>query len=211
MLKHRLVNISKRYSKRLHEFFVAIILPGSLAYVQLINSKIWKQFKALESMAEQVRPEGHSTHATSSAPNKTEKYATKSRGSGSPFKCIGLGMAQQIKSEKDEELMAARTRIEELESLALCRQKEVGLYCFMWWTSDSRTISISIWDKLLALFYHNFILFHFLGAMQIFNLNSKLASADSMTHDVLRDLLGVKLDMTTYAVHHIIPNCSANQ
>ncbi|XP_004292458.1 PREDICTED: uncharacterized protein LOC101313387 [Fragaria vesca subsp. vesca] len=116
-----------------------------------------QKFKALESMAEQVRPEGHSTHATSSAPNKTEKYATKSRGSGSPFKCIGLGMAQQIKSEKDEELMAARTRIEELESLALCRQKE------------------------------------------IFNLNSKLASADSMTHDVLRDLLGVKLDMTSYA------------
>ncbi|XP_062020518.1 kinesin-like protein KIN-12D [Rosa rugosa] len=116
-----------------------------------------QKFKALENMAEQVRPEGHTTHATSSAPNKTEKYATKSRGSGSPFKCIGLGLAQQIKSEKDEELTAARTRIEELESLALCRQKE------------------------------------------IFNLNARLASAESMTHDVIRDLLGVKLDMTTYA------------
>lgn len=82
-------------------------------------------------MAEQVRPEGHSTHATNSS-NKSEKHATKSRGSGSPFKCIGLGLAQQIKSEKDEELTTSRVRIEELESLALSRQKEVGFYCPIW-------------------------------------------------------------------------------
>jgi kinesin family protein 15 len=31
-------------------------------------------------------------------------------------------------------------------------------------------------------------------------LNSRLAEAESMTHDVLRDLLGVKLDMTSVAV-----------
>ncbi|XP_050363080.1 kinesin-like protein KIN-12D [Argentina anserina] len=115
------------------------------------------KFKALELMAEKVRPEGQSTHAPNSAPNKTEKFATKPRGSGSPFKCIGLGLGQQIKSEKDEELMSARTHIEELESLALCRQKE------------------------------------------IFSLNARLASTESMTHDVIRDLLGVKMDMTTYA------------
>nr|XP_043607210.1 kinesin-like protein KIN-12C [Erigeron canadensis] len=30
-------------------------------------------------------------------------------------------------------------------------------------------------------------------------LNTKLAAAESMTHDVIRDLLGVKLDMTNYA------------
>ncbi|XP_056168163.1 kinesin-like protein KIN-12C isoform X2 [Syzygium oleosum] len=30
-------------------------------------------------------------------------------------------------------------------------------------------------------------------------LNSRLAAAESMTHDVIRDLLGVKLDMTNYA------------
>lgn len=36
--------------------------------------------------------------------------------------------------------------------------------------------------------------------MQIFTLNTKLAAAESMTHDVIRDLLGVKLDMTTYVV-----------
>ena len=31
-------------------------------------------------------------------------------------------------------------------------------------------------------------------------LNTRLAAADSMTHDVIRDLLGVKLDITNYAV-----------
>ncbi|TKY59130.1 Phragmoplast orienting kinesin 2 [Spatholobus suberectus] len=120
------------------------------------QAKEYKQkFKALEAMAEQVKPEGLSTHSISALSNKSEKNATKSRGSGSPFKCIGLGLTQQIKYEKVEELAAARLRIEELESQAACRQKE------------------------------------------IFALNAKLASAESMTHDVIRDLLGVKLDMTT--------------
>lgn len=31
-------------------------------------------------------------------------------------------------------------------------------------------------------------------------LNTRLAAAESMTHDVIRDLLGVKLDITNYAV-----------
>lgn len=31
-------------------------------------------------------------------------------------------------------------------------------------------------------------------------LNTKLASAESMTHDVIRDLLSVKLDISNYAV-----------
>lgn len=111
-------------------------------------------------MAEQVRPEGHSMYVTNSSSNKTDKYATRPRGSGSPFKCIGLGLAQQMKSEKDEDLSAARNRIEELESLAASRQKEV------------------------------------------FALNARLAAAESMTHDVIRDLLGVKLDMTTCMVFY---------
>ncbi|KAI9123783.1 hypothetical protein K1719_005083 [Acacia pycnantha] len=122
------------------------------------QAKEYKQkFKALEAMAEQVKPEGAlSTYTSTSSSNKTDKNTIKSRGSGSPFKCIGLGLAQQIKYEKVEELAAARLRIEELESLAVCRQKE------------------------------------------IFSLNARLAAAESMTHDVIRDLLGVKLDMTTY-------------
>ncbi|XP_027348323.1 kinesin-like protein KIN-12D [Abrus precatorius] len=116
-----------------------------------------QKFKALEAMVEHVKPEGLSTHSTNAlSNNKSEKNATKSRGSGSPFKCIGLGLAQQIKFEKVEELSVARLRIEELESQAAIRQKE------------------------------------------IFSLNARLADAESMTHDVIRDLLGVKLDMTTY-------------
>lgn len=35
---------------------------------------------------------------------------------------------------------------------------------------------------------------------QICILNARLAAAESMTHDVIRDLLGVKLDLTKYAV-----------
>ncbi|KAK8518820.1 hypothetical protein V6N12_012061 [Hibiscus sabdariffa] len=115
-----------------------------------------QKFKALESMVEQVKPEGYSTNAQSHSSNKLEKNVAKPRGSGSPFKCIGLGLAQQIKLEKDEDLTASRLRIEELESLAANRQKE------------------------------------------IFSLNARLAAAESMTHDVIRDLLGVKLDMTNY-------------
>lgn len=84
------------------------------------------QFKALEAMAEQVRPESHSSHVTCSSSNKIERNASKPRGSGSPFKCIGLGLAQQLKLEKDEEITAARLRIEELEHLAINRQKEVA-------------------------------------------------------------------------------------
>lgn len=77
-------------------------------------------------MAEQGKPEGYFAQAQSHSGNKLEKNVAKPRGSGSPFKCIGLGLAQQIKSEKDEDLTAARLRIEELESLAANRQKEVG-------------------------------------------------------------------------------------
>lgn len=39
---------------------------------------------------------------------------------------------------------------------------------------------------------------------QICILNARLAAAESMTHDVIRDLLGVKLDLTKYAVSFIL-------
>ncbi|CAN1307274.1 Kinesin-like protein KIN-12D [Linum perenne] len=120
-------------------------------------SEYKQKFKALETMVEQLKHEGSFNNAANTSANKSEKFAVKPRGSGSPFKCIGLGLAQQIKSEKDEEMSASRLRIEELECLAASRQKE------------------------------------------IFALHARLASAESMTHDVIRDLLGVKLDMTNYA------------
>ncbi|KAL2457752.1 Phragmoplast orienting kinesin 2 [Forsythia ovata] len=115
-----------------------------------------QKFKSLEAMLEQVKFEVPATHGTSSS-NKLEKNSSKSRGGGSPFKCIGLGLVQQIKSDRDEELSAGRQRVEELEALAASRQKE------------------------------------------IFTLKARLAATESMTHDVIRDLLGVKLNMNSYA------------
>jgi hypothetical protein len=35
---------------------------------------------------------------------------------------------------------------------------------------------------------------------QVCMLQTRLAATESMTHDVIRDLLGVKLDITNYAV-----------
>ncbi len=78
-------------------------------------------------MAKQFKPETNTTNAINHSSSNAEKNAMKPRGSGSQFKCIGLGLAQQIKSEKDEDLTAARCRIEELESLAVTRQKEVNI------------------------------------------------------------------------------------
>lgn len=75
-------------------------------------------------MADQVKSDGSGPHISNSPVKKLEKNASRSRGSGSPFKCIGIGLVQQMKSEKDEELTTAKKRIEELEELAANRQKE---------------------------------------------------------------------------------------
>ncbi|CAH8358439.1 unnamed protein product [Eruca vesicaria subsp. sativa] len=80
--------------------------------------------KELEAMAEQVKPEVHVSQAVESSLNKG---SGKPRGSGSPFRCIGLGLAQQMRSEKDEELASARQRIEELETIVATKQKEIFL------------------------------------------------------------------------------------
>lgn len=77
-------------------------------------------------MADQVKPEGSFTQNTNQLSYKLEKNTSRPRGSGSPFKCIGLGLAQQVKSENDEELTAARLQIAELESLVVSKQKEVS-------------------------------------------------------------------------------------
>ncbi|XP_059314093.1 kinesin-like protein KIN-12D [Lycium ferocissimum] len=116
-----------------------------------------EKFKALEALAEKFKMDPHASQAPTLSSSKLEKNSSKPRGSGSPFKCMGIGLVQQLMSEKDEEHSAERYRIQELEALAASRQKE------------------------------------------IFMLNSKLAAAESMTHDVIRDLLGLKLDMNNYA------------
>ncbi|EEE53520.1 hypothetical protein OsJ_36705 [Oryza sativa Japonica Group] len=113
-----------------------------------------QKFMELEAMAQQVKSDNTSANACSTRP---EKISLKPRGSGSPFKCIGLGFVQQMNSEKDEELSAAKQRIMELEGIAASRQRE------------------------------------------IFMLNARLATTESMTHDVIRDMLGVKMNMATWA------------
>ncbi|XP_024313758.1 kinesin-like protein KIN-12E isoform X3 [Brachypodium distachyon] len=87
---------------------------------------------------------------------KIEKPSARTRGSGSPFRCIS-SIVQQMNSEKDQEISLARQRIEELEALLSNKQKEICL------------------------------------------LTARLGAVDSMTHDIIRELLGVKLDMTNYA------------
>ncbi|CAD5323501.1 unnamed protein product [Arabidopsis thaliana] len=87
-------------------------------------SEYMHKFKELEAMAEQVKPEIHVSQAIDSS---LSKGSGKPRGSGSPFRCIGLGITQQMRSEKDEELAAARLRIEELETVVSTRQKEIFL------------------------------------------------------------------------------------
>ncbi|KAJ7549008.1 hypothetical protein O6H91_07G036300 [Diphasiastrum complanatum] len=117
-----------------------------------------RKIKSMESLVEQGKLIQEKSYNLPSTPHKSaEKSTSKSKGSGSPFKCIGLGLAQQMNSEMDEELLSNKRRIEELERIAAARQKEV------------------------------------------FMLNAKLAEAESMTHDVVRDLLGVKMDITNYA------------
>ncbi|KAF3781795.1 Phragmoplast orienting kinesin 2 [Nymphaea thermarum] len=87
-------------------------------------SEYKQKFKSLEAMVQQVKPEPACSQAVSGGNSRTEKAPAKARGSGSPFKCIGLGLAHQLNSEKDEELSVVRLRMEELEALAASRQKE---------------------------------------------------------------------------------------
>lgn len=79
-------------------------------------------------MVHEVKTDSSSAISASSTLDKTEKGLMKPRGSSSPFRCIG-GLVQQMNSEKEKELSAARTRIEELTVLNASRLKEVT-YCF---------------------------------------------------------------------------------
>ncbi|XP_076945663.1 kinesin-like protein KIN-12D [Bidens hawaiensis] len=89
------------------------------------QAREYKQtFKTLEAMADQVKSDNSAPLILNSPSKKLEKNASRTRGSGSPFKCIGIGLVQQMKSERDEELAAAKRKIEELETLAADRQKE---------------------------------------------------------------------------------------
>ncbi|XP_070011903.1 kinesin-like protein KIN-12C [Nicotiana sylvestris] len=129
-----------------------------LLHAQAQASQYQQKYKELEAVLHGL--ETHSLNTLNGGPtsDKTEKCSssTRTRGSSSPFRCIS-SLVQQMNSEKDQELSAAKFRIEELEVLLAQKQKEICM------------------------------------------LNSRLAATENMTHDVIRDLLGVKLDMTSYA------------
>ncbi|XP_059280862.1 kinesin-like protein KIN-12C isoform X1 [Lycium ferocissimum] len=127
-----------------------------LLHAQAQASQYQQKYKELEAVVHGL--ETHSINTINGGPtsDKTEKCSTRLRGSSSPFRCIS-SLVQQMNSEKDQELSAAKFHIEELEVLLAQKQKEI---CMM---------------------------------------NSRLAATESMTHDVIRDLLGVKLDMTSYS------------
>jgi len=84
-----------------------------------------EQFKALEAMVSRVKPDSATSNPACPVADKTEKTTGRTRGSGSPFRCIS-SLVQQMNLEKDQELSAARRQIDELESLAANRQKEAS-------------------------------------------------------------------------------------
>ncbi|KAL0457547.1 UNVERIFIED_CONTAM: Kinesin-like protein KIN-12C [Sesamum latifolium] len=118
-----------------------------------------QKYKTLEAMLHEVKTDLSNVSAAPTL-ETADKTSARTRGSSSPFRCIG-GLIQQMNQEKDQELSTARLRIEELQALA-SRYKEVCM------------------------------------------LNTRLATAESMTHDVIRDLLSVKLDISNYALQKLI-------
>ncbi|MED6175505.1 hypothetical protein PIB30_078976 [Stylosanthes scabra] len=137
--------------KKCQEYISELVLHAEAQALQY-----QQKYKCLESMFREVKAESSNSTSMVSTSEKMEKSSIRTRGSSSPFRCIS-NLVQQMHQEKEQELSAARSRVEELEALAASRLKEVCM------------------------------------------LQTRLAAVESMTHDVIRDLLGVKLDITNYA------------
>ncbi|XP_016194119.1 kinesin-like protein KIN-12C [Arachis ipaensis] len=137
--------------KKYQEYISELVLHAEAQALQY-----QQKYKCLESMFREVKAENSNSTSIVSTSEKMEKSSIRTRGSSSPFRCIS-NLVHQMHQEKEQELSAARSRVEELEALAASRLKEVCM------------------------------------------LQTRLAAVESMTHDVIRDLLGVKLDITNYA------------
>lgn len=83
------------------------------------------QYKTLEAMLHEVKTD-FSKVSDAPTTERLDSISARTRGLSSPFKCIA-GMVQQMNQEKDQELSSARLRIEELESMAASRYKEVNI------------------------------------------------------------------------------------
>jgi kinesin family member 15 len=104
-------------------YIVLFCVSISAVYV-LINLAV--QYNEMEHMVSRQRFGPHESY--SETVPKTEKPSGRARGSSSPFRCIS-SIIQQMNSERDQEILVARQRIEELEGLVSCKQKEVSNMC----------------------------------------------------------------------------------
>lgn len=84
----------------------------------------FEQYKVLEAMFQEIKKDASSTSEVASE-NKVERSSARTRGSASPFRCIS-SLVQQMNLEKDQELSNAQLQVEELQTLAANRQKEVN-------------------------------------------------------------------------------------
>lgn len=83
------------------------------------------QYQEMEDMVSKHKFGPHESNSET-IHTKVEKTSGRTRGSGSPFRCISSIM-QQMNSEKDQEISMARQQIEELEALVSNKQKEVKI------------------------------------------------------------------------------------
>lgn len=139
-----------------------------------------KQLKAVETKLEER------VNTQSTIPR-----GPKLKGTGSTFKCIGMG--HQVDAEWDQDRESYEHRIEELETELGLQQKEVTrpLQSCKLLSAPNEFAYITL-DLVPVLILQL--------CVQVYMLNGKLAGAEQMTRDVLSDLLGVKSDMTNVAV-----------
>ena len=83
------------------------------------------QYQEMEHMVSKQNFGSHESNSEA-VHTKVEKPSGRTRGSGSPFRCIS-SIVQQMNSEKDQEISLGRQRIEELEALLSDKQKQVIL------------------------------------------------------------------------------------
>ncbi|KAK9691156.1 hypothetical protein RND81_09G179600 [Saponaria officinalis] len=138
-------------------------------------SEYKQKFKELESMLEQFRAEAASNHERNASCNKLEKNPSKARGSASPFKGKASSSPFKGRGSGSPFKCIGLGLVHQLKS-----EKD----------EENNADRLRI-EELEALAANR--------QKEIFMLNARLAATESMTHDVIRDLLGVKLDMNNCA------------
>ncbi|XP_074292924.1 kinesin-like protein KIN-12D isoform X2 [Silene latifolia] len=134
-----------------------------------------QKFKELEAMLEQFRAEAVTNHERNASCNKLEKNPSKARGSASPFKAKGSSSPFKGRGSGSPFKCIGLGFVNQLKS-----EKDEDI--------NAEKLRIGELEALADS-----------RQKEIFMLNARLAATESMTHDVIRDLLGVKLDMNNCA------------